>query len=586
VKDANALLVAEGPEGFARTWARLVNDARSSARTRITESPAAAPAAPRGMELAAKEEKQAPPALTNTDGVYALAFGPRTYRVRGLNSFGVDRLRVNLRVEEAGRFHVDTFDLYSARARGSFTEMTSKALHLGDGAAASIGGELASVIDALEKERLALRNQGEAKTDPTAMSPAEEAEAMELLRGDILAALRRDFLSVGCIGEETAMLIGYFALVSRKLREPVSILFCARSGAGKSTLQDRLGDFCPPEDLVKYTRISGQVLFYKEEDALVHKLLVVEEEDGASHAAYALRSLLSSGYLTCSVTRTDPQTGRQLADDRRVNGPTSVFTTTAHPEAFDYETRNRYLLVTIDESREQTKRILELQRWNETIDGLIAREKRKAIFRRHHNAQRLIKALEVTIPVDLAYPSGFLILRREQKKYLSLIKAIALLHQHQRARKSVTVDGQALEYIEATQADVEAARQLASVILQRNLDELSPPSRSLYAAMRELVREKRKLLAEAKPEEPARDPAQPRRYVLRAAEPGRDERLLVDRREVQRATGLSLWHIKTYMAQLVEYEYVALVAGKKGKRCLYELLAEDEEDEAARGIGF
>ena len=28
---------------------------------------------------------------------------------------------------------------------------------------------------------------------------------------------------------------GYFAMVSRKLAEPLSVLFCARSGAGKST---------------------------------------------------------------------------------------------------------------------------------------------------------------------------------------------------------------------------------------------------------------------------------------------------------------------------------------------------------------
>lgn len=597
VKDPNQLLVAEGPEGFGRSWSRLLAEATRGSRP---EGAAGAVSPPAGA-VAAKEEKPRPapdgrPALVLDEaGAYVLDAGRRTWRVRGLSAFGADRLRVNLRVEEAGRFHVDTFDLYSARSRSAFLEAAGKALRLAEGEAAALHEELGAVIDALEKERLSLRSQGEAKAEVPAMTEGQRAEAMEMLRGDVLAAIRRDVVAVGCVGEETAMLTGYLALVSRKLPEPLSVLFCARSGAGKSLLQDRLCDFCPAEDLVKYTRISGQVLFYKDEDALKNKLLAVDEEDGASQAAYALRSLLSSGYLSCSVTRTDPQTGRQLADDRRVNGPTAVFMTTAHPEAFDYETRNRYVLLTVDESREQTKRILELQRWNETVEGLLARQRRKAVFRRHHDAQRLLQPLEVVIPVEPAYPSGFLILRREQKKYLSLVKAVALLHQHQRPRKTVSVDGGTVEYIEATSDDVAIAKELASVILSRNLDELAPPSRSLYQVLRELVGEKRKSLEKARgsekektakrrepegPEPPVTSEGEPgkgRRYALRSHDGNRDERLLVGRQEIQGATGLSYWHVRTYIAQLVEYEYVGQVRGRNG-RTLYRLLWEGEEE--------
>jgi hypothetical protein len=424
------------------------------------------------------------------------------------------------------------------------------------------------------------------------MSASGREEALAFLHGDIVEALKADFLAMGCVGEETALLIGYFAMVSRKLPEPLSVLFCARSGAGKSTLQDRLCALCPPEDLVKYTRISGQVLFYMDENALRHKLLAVDEEDGASQAAYALRSLLSSGYLSCSVTRIDPRTGRPEADDRRVNGPASNFLTTAHPEAFDYETRNRYVMVTIDESREQTKRILERQRWNETLEGLLADERKKAIARRHHDAQRLLEPLRVIIPVELTYPSGLLILRREHMKYLSLVKAIALLHQHQRPIRSATVDGRAVPYIEATEKDVEIARPLAALVLARNLDELSPPSRSLLIALREIVSAKRKARTESKAGDTkgagtksadTKSPPEPRRYLLRKSEDGskndpRDERFLISRQEIQKTTGLSYWHVRTYMAQLVEYEYVEKVRGQQGRQTLYELLHEEDED--------
>jgi hypothetical protein len=616
VKDANELLVAEGPEGFVRTWGRLVSEATArAARPRGTGAPVSV--APVPERAAAKEEKpderrdaapavplDAPPDLTHdSEGTYHLAFASRTWHVKGLAAFGVDRLRVNVRVDPAGeaagapalvssRFHVDTFDLYSARSRQAFVEAAIKALHLSESDEPALIEEIALLIAALEKERLTLREgKGEA-AEPAVMSPSDREEALAFLRGDIVEALKADFLAMGCVGEETALLIGYFAMVSRKLPEPLSVLFCARSGAGKSTLQDRLCALCPPEDLVKYTRISGQVLFYKDENALCHKLLAVDEEDGAAQAAYALRSLLSSGYLSCSVTRIDPRTGRATGDDRRVNGPVSNFLTTAHPEAFDYETRNRYVLVTIDESREQTKRILERQRWNETLEGLVADERKKAIAKRHHDAQRLLEPLRVVIPVELTYPSGLLILRREHMKYLSLAKAIALLHQHQRPIRSATIDGRTVSYIEATEKDVEIARPLAALVLARNLDELSPPSRSLLMALREIVGARRKARTESKAGDTKaastksadrKSAPEPRRYLLRKPEDGsrndaRDERLLVSRQEIQKTTGLSYWHVRTYMAQLVEYEYVEKVRGHQGRQTLYELLHEEDED--------
>jgi hypothetical protein len=39
--------------------------------------------------------------------------------------------------------------------------------------------------------------------------------------------------------------------------------------------------FVPPEELVKLTSLSGKALFYKEREALKHKVLSLEEGDGA-----------------------------------------------------------------------------------------------------------------------------------------------------------------------------------------------------------------------------------------------------------------------------------------------------------------
>ncbi len=591
-KDPNALLVAEGPDGFRTTWKRLVAEAaREAARGAGAHAPAPQAFGSRAPEgPAAKEEKtdesrcaspdaaslSAPALVLDETGVYTLDAGARLWRIKGLSAFGVDRLRVNVRVDQGARFHVDTFDLYSARSRQAFVDAAVKALRLDEGEEAVLAEEIALVIAALERERLSLRQgKGEA-AEPAVMSASDREEALSFLRGDIVEALKADFLSMGCVGEETALLIGYLAMISRKLDKPLSVLFCARSGAGKSMLQDSLAELVPPEDLVKYTRISGQALFFKDENALRHKLIVVEEEDGASSAAYALRSLISSGVLRASITRTDPRTGRQVAEDYVVYGPVSVFLTSAHPEVLDYETRNRFVLLTVDESREQTRRILKWQRWEETAEGLLARHQSKAVQKKHHDAQRLLEPLEVVIPVDLPFPESHLILRREQKKAQRLLKAIALLHQHQRPRKTMKDPGRAagvIEYIEVTEQDVAIARDLLPLILERNLDELSPPTRALLLQIEKLVEEKRKA-APARPPAPSLGAASSLR--LRRPDEADEAHLLVSRQEIQKATGLSYWHVRTYMPQLVEYEYLAEARGRNG-RTLYRLLREGEE---------
>ena len=543
-KDVNELLVRDGAEQLAIIWKQLTTSGETAAK-----------------EEAASEPIVAPVSIDTSDGSYVIAFGRRTWRVRGLSAVGVDRLRVNVRIDQDERFHVDTFDLYSARSRRHFLNEVASALMLSESDARELQSEVARVIERLESERLALRTKGKGETSQQQpMSAAEREEAMELLRDPkLIDRIREDFAAAGCVGESDAMVIAYLAALSRKLDEPLAILFCARSGAGKSNLQERVTDFVPPEDLVRYTRITGQALFYQDEDALKHKVLALDEEGGAADAIYSLRILQSSGTLSVSATRTDPQTGKHRAEHYEVHGPTSIFLTTSHPEALDYETRNRFVVLTADESAEQTRRILEQQRWGETLEGLVVKKKREAVIRRQRNMQRLTEALHVVNPhaPALSFPSGRLILRREQKKYLALIRAIALLHQHQRRRKTIDVAGETLRYIEVTPGDIALALQLAPMILRRDLDELAPPTRSLLTAICELVARK---MDELKV---------PQSHAL------------LTRQEIQQATGLSYWHLRVYLGQLVECEYVAAVRGEQGKRYLYELLWDGVEDDPA-----
>jgi hypothetical protein len=115
----------------------------------------------------------------------------------------------------------------------------------------------------------------------------------------------------------------------------------------------------------------------------------------------------------------------------------AIVITTTSPEAFDEETRSRFVLLTLNESVEQTRAILARQRQSDTLEGVLAEANAEHIHRRHHHIQRLLRPLKVVNPYgqELDYPDEKLIARREQKKYLTLIKSLALLHQYQRAIK-------------------------------------------------------------------------------------------------------------------------------------------------------
>src|SRR5207249_4806622 len=127
------------------------------------------------------------------------------------------------------------------------------------------------------------------------MPDREREEALMMLRSpDLLDRILADFERMGLVGEKTALTVGYLVTISRLLDEPLGLLVVSRSGAGKSNLQDALCEFVPEESLVQYTRVTGQALFYKQPDSLVHKILAIDEEQGAEEAAYSIRNLQSA----------------------------------------------------------------------------------------------------------------------------------------------------------------------------------------------------------------------------------------------------------------------------------------------------
>src|SRR5262249_36535829 len=155
----------------------------------------------------------------------------------------------------------------------------------------------------------------------------------------------------------------------------------------------------------------------------------------------------------------------------------------------DEEFQNRCLVLTVDEGREQTEEIHRYQRRGETLAGLVAKQQKATVLHLHQNAQRLLDPVPVINPwaEELSYPSTATRTRRDHTKYLALIRALTLLHQHQRKSDVVDVEGKSVRYVESALADIAAANRLAHEVLGRTLDELPPQTQRLLAAIHRMV---------------------------------------------------------------------------------------------------
>ena len=371
--------------------------------------------------------------------------------------------------------------------------------------------------------------------------------------------LLTDFETMGVTGEEVNKLVGYLAATSRKLADPLSVLIQSRSAAGKSTLQDAILSLIPDEDFIKYTRVTDQALFYKDEDSLVNKILAIEEAEGMGGAAYSIRNIQSAKKITVAATGKDPSTGKMRTEEYTVNGPVSVMITTTATDV-DQETASRFIFLTIDESAEMTQAIHKMQREAETLEGLIRNKKQDVITRKHHAAQRMLKPLAVVNPYSnyLSYPNNSLRSRRDHKKYLGLIRAIAFLHQYQREVKTVEVEGEPVEYIEVTLKDIETANQLANEVLGQSMDELAKPSRTLLSMIFNMVKEM----------------SEKQDISL--------EEIFFTRRMIRENTGWTDWQIKTHIRQLEDLEYLTARIGSKGKEYSYVLNYQGQAEETEK----
>ncbi|MGM3175627.1 CHC2 zinc finger domain-containing protein [Dickeya lacustris] len=485
-------------------------------------------------------------------GDLLLTHGPRVWRVRGWQKNTVQevmKVNVQVRDESTGALHVDSLDLYSSRQRQGY--VSAAAAELGCDASV-IKRECGRVLLMLEQQQECQRQASE-QADATAavtVSAEDEAAALELLKSPHLAErIINDLAACGVVGESTNLLTGYLAATSRKLDKPLAVLIQSSSAAGKSSLMDAVLGMMPEEERIQYSAMTGQSLYYLGETSLQHKILAIAEEEGVRQAAYALKLLQSDGELKIASTGKNEQSGELVTREYKVQGPVMLMLTTTASDV-DEELLNRCLVLTVNESREQTQAIHAMQRHGQTLAGLLQSSEKQYLTRLHQNAQRLLRPLKVVNPYAdrLTFLSDKTRTRRDHMKYLTLIQAIALLHQYLREVKRVTHRGQVIEYIEVEKSDIALANQLAHEVLGRTLDEMPPQTRKLLLLIQAMVGEQAQ---------------------RQGCQPGE---VRFTRRDIRAWTNWSDSQLKNHCLRLAEMEYLLLHGGSRGHLLQYELL--------------
>ena len=483
--------------------------------------------------------------------------GDLQYRIRGMDKNQSSlSLKVSIAASRDGLLHLDTVDLMRSTARQAFIKAAATELLCQE---ETLKKDLGILL--LQLEDLRNRQIDAAKSlqpQPATLTEEETRSAMALLQDpELPQRIGMDLERCGMVGEAFNKLAIYLAVVSRKLSQPLGILIQSSSSAGKTTLMDSILSMVPPEDYLRLSNLTSQSLYYLEGGSIRQKTLAISEDHGLAEASYALKLLQSEGTLTHATVVKGPN-GKLVTQVHTVQGPVQLLLTSTSKD-LDEELSNRCLVLTVDESYEQTRSIQHRQRMLHTRFGEDQNRKSTEILKLHRNAQRLLKPLKVYIPFadKLTFASDRTRLRRDNQKYLTLIQSIALLLQYQRP---IFMDAEGRESIDVIPQDVVLANRLMVELLGRSLDELSPQTRRCLHALENFVRVNCKAVS-----------------VIR-------EDYRFTRRAFREAIGWTDFQVRTHLDRLAELEYVVVHRGHRGRSYVYELAYDGSGTDGSRFV--
>jgi predicted transcriptional regulator len=439
----------------------------------------------------------------NTANKDALLFSTEelTFTVLGgISANHLDRMRVTLKIEVTNRLRPEymnneelagmalraSVDLYHDTQTEKLIRRIADRLEIGT---IQLYKGFSQLTEQLETYRLQLIEKvKDNKPKPKTLTDKEKEEAINFLKQETLNTETNKLLEKsGIVGEELNRMIMWYVFTSRKLHRPLHMVSFGSSGVGKSHLQEKVGELMPDEDKIEITALTQNAFYYFESDELGHKLILIEDLDGALSALYPIRELQSKQRISKTLTIKDSK-GNTKTIHLKVQGPVTVAGCTTQESIYE-DNANRSFLIYLDESKQQDENVMLYQR--KLSAGKIDIQEEINTKQFLQNVQRVLKSIKIINPYaeQLHIPSEVFKPRRTNAHYLGFIEAVTFYHQYQRdwiypdtgeILSSPHGGGREGAYIETTLEDIEIANSLIKEILLRKSDELNKATRHYF----------------------------------------------------------------------------------------------------------
>lgn len=403
----------------------------------------------------------------------------------GLKTNKMESLRVTTSIQKPKQYNVvrQSIDLYNDNQIEKLVRKVAERLEIGTSVVRRTLQELTKELEnyrflLVEKETIA--NQPFYKE----LTATEIKSAETFLKAKNLLKRTNELIGKsGVIGEENNRQTMFLIFTSRKTNNPLHCISLGSSGTGKTHLQSKVSELIPEEDKIEITVLSANAFYYFNRTELQHKLILIEDLDGAESVLYPLRELQSKKRITKTVVHKDAK-GDTKTIHLTVEGPVSVAGCTTQESIYE-DNSNRSFLLYIDESEEQDQKIMNYQRLISA--GKVNQEEEYKAKELLKNVQRLLKPIKVINPYAeyLELPQSVFKPRRTNSHYLQFIEAITFYKQYQREKQYDKETGE--EFIETEIEDIQEANELIIDVLLRKSDTLTGACRNHLESLKDYL---------------------------------------------------------------------------------------------------
>lgn len=462
------------------------------------------------------------------------------YFIAGGLKAEADKMKVSLHIQASSKRpkYRKQLDLYEAPQVDRLVKEAAERLALNP---EGLEADLVALTEALEKHREArLQEKAQKEQKKSVAIPGRTLEkclafwkAPNLMR-ELNSLIGRS----GVVGEEKNRLFLFGLFSSYKMEDTLHALVQGSSGSGKTHLIHAIARLMPEEDVISLTRVTENSLYNYPEHYLRHKLVIIEDFDGmGEEAQFAWRKLQSKGEVSSSTSGKDEQ-GNIRSYVRVVRGPIASGVATTHGAVYE-DNMSRCFLIAIDESREQTSRVIDYQ--NQRAAGQINKAEENDIRAFLQHGIRCLKPLEVVNPYagKLQLPPEAHKLRRLNDLYQSYVKQVTLLHQYQRPKDP---QGRLITQKE----DLEIALDIMFESIYLKVDELDGSLRQFFESLKDYV-----------------EAQETRNYQF-------------TQRELRHALNLSKSQLHRYIQELQSLEYIQAVGGYQNRGLVYKIIWWDD----------